>query len=76
VFDGLWQKPALLRRTDAYARLSRMLGVPGPLCHMALMDAETAERVPHAVACIRTEIEDARLGIATPEQLDYVLGAL
>lgn len=34
VFDALWRKPALLTRSDAYARLARILGLPPALCHV------------------------------------------
>jgi hypothetical protein len=52
-FDELWRGPdAFLRRGAAYALLQQALGLTPDQCHMALMDVDTAERVPAAVQSI------------------------
>lgn len=55
-FDSLWQG-GVLSRSQAYAELARALGLPVKRCHMKLMDAQTAWRVPAAVATIRDRLD-------------------
>ena len=50
-FDPLWQM-GLLTRREAYALLARELQIDPAGCHMGLMDAATAARVPSAAAGI------------------------
>lgn len=50
-FDGLWKGGAMSRR-EAYRRLQGEMGLSSDQCHMKLMDKETAEMVPAAVARI------------------------
>ncbi len=51
-FDPIWQK-GKLPRSEAYGRLAAMLNIPGEECHMKLMDAATAARVPDIARQIR-----------------------
>lgn len=51
-FDPLW-KEGLVDREIAYELLAQELGIERDTCHMSLMDAEVARRVPHAVEAIR-----------------------
>lgn len=51
-FDPLW-KEGVMPRKKAYKALAAELGIPRKECHIALMDAATARRVPAAVATIR-----------------------
>lgn len=54
-FDRLWQEGHLAREA-AYMRLAQELGIAPELCHMSLMDTETARRVPAAVRAIRASL--------------------
>lgn len=47
-FDTLW-KTGLLKRGVAYSMLANAMGLSLDECHMALMDKETASKVPRAV---------------------------
>src|SRR5438067_898121 len=51
-FDPLW-KEGLVDRDTAYELLAQELGIERDACHMSLMDAEVARRVPRAVKAIR-----------------------
>lgn len=55
VFDRLW-KGGTLSRGKAYKLLREELGLTEPECHMAKMDAATAQRVPTAVYAIRERL--------------------
>ena len=56
-FDTLWKGAyRLMGRGSAYKLLRAELGLTKAECHMASMDAETARRVPGAVARIRARI--------------------
>jgi hypothetical protein len=54
-FDRLWQS-GRVRRARAYRLLQNELGLSPDDCHMALMDAETARRVPEAVKRIEASL--------------------
>lgn len=54
-FDPLWRKHGL-SRSQAYKMLSARLGIPRRDCHMKLMDADTAVRVPKIVQTIIDEL--------------------
>jgi hypothetical protein len=56
VFDGVW-KSKLTSRSYAYKLLAELLDLAPADCHMATMDAETAERVPDAVRQIKMFLE-------------------
>lgn len=54
VFDALWKDhTAITTRRGAYRCLRQELGLTADECHMAIMDAATAQRVPAAVLTIR-----------------------
>lgn len=59
IFDDLWKDgpngPAIMKRGHAYGALQRVMGLTSDECHMALMDEETALRVPAAVLQIHQE---------------------
>lgn len=59
-FDPLWQRMGM-SRGEAYRRLALALDLDEPACHMKVMSAETARRVPAAVAEI---LADIRLELA------------
>lgn len=44
-------------RETAYMRLAQELGIDRDACHMGLMDAEMAKRVPAAVKAIRSRYD-------------------
>ncbi|XUM19792.1 zinc-finger-containing protein [Bradyrhizobium oligotrophicum S58] len=48
-FDPLWQR-GRMSRSVAYRRLADLMGMSPRDCHIKLMNAETARRVPGAVA--------------------------
>ena len=50
-FDTLWKQHGMTR-SEAYKQLARELGLTREQCHMKLMDAATARRVPAAVRAI------------------------
>ena len=50
-FDALWKRHGI-PRSEAYAQLAKELGLKPKQCHMKLMDAATACRVPAAVRAI------------------------
>lgn len=53
-FDALWQGPTqITSRAHAYFCLRQELQLLAKDCHMSVMDAATARRVPEAVARIR-----------------------
>ena len=52
IFDEVW-KSKLASRSFAYKLLAELLELHPNDCHMALMDARTAERVPWAVTQIK-----------------------
>lgn len=56
VFDPLW-KSRRTRRAHAYQLLAADLGLKVADCHMKLMDAETASRVPAAVERIKQHLD-------------------
>ena len=56
-FDPLWKRFGM-RRKDAYLALASELGIHPKKCHMKLMDAATARRVPAAVAAILVSPND------------------
>jgi hypothetical protein len=53
-FDTLWMF-GKMKRSRAYALLVEELDIPAKECHMALMDEETARRVPPAVERIKAQ---------------------
>jgi hypothetical protein len=57
-FDVLWRKEGW-RRSYCYSLLSDALRIPKEDCHMSLMPAEIAERVPAAVETIRVRLLNA-----------------
>lgn len=57
-FDPLW-KEGLVDREIAYELLARELGIERDACHMSLMGAEVALRVPRAVKSIRASLAAA-----------------
>lgn len=61
-FDKLWKgKGKVMKRGQAYGALRRELGLTGDECHIKLMDAETAGRVPKAAKRIREKEISARM---------------
>lgn len=58
-FDPLWQN-GHLSRGEAYRRLRVHMGLSSGDCHMAQMDAATANRVPSIVKDILKEIESEK----------------
>ena len=54
-FDPIWQK-GILSRGVAYAKLQKALGLSEPECHMKVMNAATAKRVPEAARQIWLEV--------------------
>lgn len=58
-FDPFWRS-GVVSRTQAYTLLAETLQVPIRDCHMALMSAEVAERVPAAVRKIKTRLTRER----------------
>jgi hypothetical protein len=48
-FDPLWKRGSMARR-DAYQWLASLLGIDPEDCHIGMMDAETARRIPALVA--------------------------
>lgn len=54
-FDSLWRKgpDRVMTRNDAYKALADEMNLSREQCHMKLMDADTAHRVPIAVQAIR-----------------------
>lgn len=54
-FDLIWHR-RMTTRGDAYRRLQAKLGLSSDACHMAVMDAATARRVPAAAASIRNDL--------------------
>lgn len=54
-FDPLW-KEGLVDRESAYKLLAQELGIERDACHMSLMEAEVARRVPRAVKAIRASL--------------------
>lgn len=56
-FDRLW-KDGILSRSQAYRELAKALGLKPEDCHMKLMDAQTAGRVPGIAASLRTKFDD------------------
>jgi len=50
-FDPLWREHGF-KRSQAYSLLAAKLGIKRKKCHMKIMDAETARRVPGAVSKI------------------------
>lgn len=65
-FDPLW-KTRQVSRTEAYALLARALGLSSEACHISLMDAALARRVPDAVDRIRDELAAYSLSQKAPE---------
>ena len=55
-FDPLWKEHGLTR-SEAYRMLASRLGIPREDCHMKLMDAATAVRVPKIVQTIIDELD-------------------
>ena len=55
----------LMRRGEAYAALAAELGIPKHECHMKLMTAEVAERVPRAVVAISLRARQAAAAALT-----------
>ena len=53
-FDPIW-KSGRLSRGDAYKRLANALGMTRRDCHMKLMTAEQAQRVPAIAAMLKRE---------------------
>jgi hypothetical protein len=53
-FDTLW-KSGLMSRGAAYRALQGKLGLTADECHMKIMDAATASRVPQAAKEIQQE---------------------
>lgn len=53
-FDTIW-KDGLMSRSGAYRALQRKLGLTADQCHMKLMSAEMARKVPQAAWDIRQE---------------------
>lgn len=51
LFDPLWKK-GLVDRDTAYELLAQELGIQREACHVSLMEAEIARRVPRAVKAI------------------------
>lgn len=56
-FDVLW-KSGLIQRGHAYKLLSEAMGMTRNECHMKLMTAEQAKRVPAIAAQLRKEYTD------------------
>lgn len=56
-FDPLW-RDGILSRSRAYKELAKELGIKPDDCHMKLMDAKTARRVPGIVASLRSKFDD------------------
>lgn len=54
-FHPLW-KEGLVDRETAYELLAQELGIERDACHMRLMEAEVARRVPRAVKAIRASL--------------------
>jgi hypothetical protein len=46
-FDPIWQN-GLLKRKEAYGRLSQILNIPPQYCHIANLSLDEALRVPSA----------------------------
>lgn len=65
-FDQLWMQ-RVVSRSQAYSLLRKALGITRAKCHMKLMDAKTALRVPEAVMAIRMEL--AKKGSVKPRRL-------
>ena len=51
-FDALWRGTSL-SRSKAYKMLAEEMNLTAEQCHMKLMDADTAHRVPVAVQAIK-----------------------
>lgn len=56
-FDPLW-KTGIMNRSFAYAKLAEGLGIDARDCHMKLMGAEMARRVPAIAQRLRAEMAD------------------
>lgn len=56
VFDRLWLE-GHLQREVAYVWLAQELGIERDLCHMSLMDTETAQHALKAAKAIRASLE-------------------
>lgn len=56
-FDNLWKSGAT-SRGNSYRLLREALGISKEQCHMKLMDAATAKRVPVAVAQIEQHLRE------------------
>ena len=57
-FDTLW-KERLIKRGHAYKLLAEAMGMTRDECHMKLMTAEQARRVPAIAARMREELTHA-----------------
>lgn len=55
-FDQLW-KSGLMRRASAYKALAEALGMSHRDCHIGMMDAATARRVPEIAAALRARAQ-------------------
>jgi len=56
-FDALWRGTSM-KRSDAYRMLAEEMNLAPEQCHMKLMDADTAHRVPVAVQAIKDRAND------------------
>lgn len=59
VFDPLWKR-GLVSRATAYKALADALGIDRKDCHMKLMTAEMARRVPAIAVQLEAEFRSAR----------------
>lgn len=61
-FDKLWRKGVekVMGRNEAHAALADQMNLAPEQCHMKLMDADTAHRVPIAVQAIRAMKADTK----------------
>lgn len=66
-FDPLWRE-GLIDREVAYAMLAQELGIERDACHMRLMDAEVARRVPRAAKAIRACLAVETVAARTPNE--------
>lgn len=66
IFDAVWRSRKI-ERGQAYKRLAAHMGLSLEQCHMAAMDAETAERVPAAVRALWPEILNDVIAVSLEE---------
>jgi hypothetical protein len=59
-FDPIWKR-GHLSRGEAYRRLAEAMGLSSDECHMKLMTAEQASRVPDIAACLLAEARAQKL---------------